>query len=72
MTRKLVTVALILAASPAAAADVTGAASAIDSDVIQIGDKRIMLFGMEFCRTQSSLPDRRQVLAVLARGREAT
>ena len=47
MTRKLVTVALIFAASPAAAADVTGAASAINSDVIQIGDKRIMLFGME-------------------------
>ena len=38
---------LLLFAGPLAAAEVSGAATAVDSDVIQIGGKRVLLWAIE-------------------------
>lgn len=48
MRNRLALAALLaLAAAPATAAEITGTASAVDSDVLQIGGKRVMLWGIE-------------------------
>jgi endonuclease YncB( thermonuclease family) len=47
MLKALLAAALILLAVPAEARTITGTAKAVDSTIIEIGDQRIMLFGVD-------------------------
>ncbi|PPQ34439.1 thermonuclease family protein [Rhodopila globiformis] len=58
MIRVLTVLAIAMCTSPAIAAQISGRGKAIDSTTIEIGDQRIMLFGIDsVMRKQSCLLD---------------